>query len=501
MSKNLQNYFSFVIILLIWFCPFRARSQNTINPKISFSMKSLGKLSAQSSKNITQSPWGIQFNLLPPHLNRAAKSIDFDELQPTLRILLRRASELGVKWARVSVNWNTIEDAHGELHWQYLDSTLYGLLERGIEPYVCLHGGHPGFTDNLPPIASDSGIQAWTDYVSELVTRYRDHVDYWEIWNEPNYPSFWKPEPSAYDYVLMVKHIAPVICELDKEAQIIGGSLARVDVPYAQEMFAFGIAPFIDVITVHPYNAIPEGSIRKIGYPVRTPDYYLPSSHQYSELKKLIKTQKNSIELWQAECGYPSEQHSHGWQGTGPWGETIQAKWLLRRMLADVSQELKVSAYFTLQEFTLGNGGRKNAKGLLRMGTLQPKPAFYAFQNLAAVVNGELDSVKPDIDIDILKKGDFLGARANDIFTVALQNSDGMKMMAFWLPWRAQEHVTPGSCRMTLRQPHFEKPVLINLLDGTVYGMALIEESEDQYKVPLADFPFIIAEKSAVTFE
>jgi len=500
MLTSVQKYLFAVIALIVWLTPSQAKSQNTIESNIS-TLKSLGKISPVSSSDISQSPWGIQFNLLPPHLNRAAEEIDFVELQPTLNVLLQQASQLGIKWARVSVNWNTIEDRNGEFHWQYLDSTLNGLRDRGIESYVCLHGGHPAFTDNLPPVISDSALQVWTDYITELVTRYRDLVDYWEIWNEPNYPSFWKPEPNAYDYVRMVKHIVPVIRKLDEDAQIIAGSLARVDVPYARDMFAFGIAPFIDVVTVHPYNAIPEGSVRKIGYPVRTPDYYLPSSHQFSELKKLIHSQKNSIELWQAECGYPSEQHSHGWQGTGPWGENIQAKWLLRRMLVDVSQNLKVSAYFALQEFTLGNGDRKNAKGLLRLHSLQPKPAFYAFQNLAAVVHGELDPLESNLDVEILTTGDFLGAHSEDLLTVALQNSDGMKMVAFWLPWRAQENVKPGTCLMTLQQPQFENPVLINLLDGTVYKMEFAEGSKNRYKLPFADVPFLIAEQVAATFE
>ena len=58
---------------------------------------------------------------------------------------------------------------------------------------------------------------------------------------------------------------------------IIGGSLARMDLPYAKEIFESGIADQIDVLTLHPYNTIPKGSVRDIAYPVKTPHYYLPS--------------------------------------------------------------------------------------------------------------------------------------------------------------------------------------------------------------------------------
>jgi hypothetical protein len=67
------------------------------------------------------------------------------------------------------------------------------------------------------------------------------------------------------------------------------------------------------------------------------------------------------ITLWQGECGYPSGDNSGGWQGRGPWGERIQAKWVLRRLLTDFGLGLEVTNAFVLREFEQEN--RPNTKG------------------------------------------------------------------------------------------------------------------------------------------
>ena len=115
----------------------------------------------------------------------------------------------------------------------------------------------------------------------------------------------------------------------------------------------------------------------------------------------LAKSRGHDIPVFQSECGYPSSEHTGGWRGEGPWGEDIQAKWLLRRMLSDLSLGAPVSIYFALHDYaseievagagTPGSIG-VNEKGLVTMDGRR-KPAFRALQNLCSLIDNRFSAV------------------------------------------------------------------------------------------------------------
>lgn len=47
--------------------------------------------------------------------------------------------------------------------------------------------------------------------------------------------------------------------------------MARFDIPFLNELFKPGIADFVDVVQVHPYNEIPEACILNVARTVKTP--------------------------------------------------------------------------------------------------------------------------------------------------------------------------------------------------------------------------------------
>lgn len=449
-------------------------------------MPRLGSITPQASNKIIASPWGIQFAPVQPHVNVVLDRAEWPELEQRIETLLDKSAALGIKWARVSFNWVTVVDENGEFHWDYPDKILHGLTDCGIIPYVCFHGGHPEFSDRQAPTVSPEAMDAWLEFVAAMVKRYADRIDYWELWNEPNYVSFWKPKPDARDYARLIKETAPLIRDLDPGCKILGGSLARVDLDFARLMLAYGAGPHLDAFTVHPYNAEPEGSWQKISYPVQTPQYYMRSSNSMAELQQMLQAQPQPIPLWQGECGYPSEAHSMGWFGLGPWGERIQAKWVLRRLLIDAIHGLPVSAYFMIVEIQ-NTSGRVNFKGLLEHEDLSEKPAYYTLQNLAALVQGQVQPDSTPVELEIIKHGDFYGVRESDLIRHRLKANIG-ELLLYWLPWHPQERVQPGAVKI---QTNFKEPVCIDLIDGAVYEMP-------ENQAPLADYPMIIAERKAI---
>lgn len=458
----------------------------------------IGSLQHKNSVEIDSAPWGVEFNVLPPHFDqKPSKLSKADTLATFTKKLLEKAAGIGLKWARVSVNWSTIEDASRSYHWQYLDQIVDGLKKRKIEPYICINGGHPVHTGKLPPVVSETGMQAWLQFVEAMVQRYNSKVRYWEIWNEPNYKSFWKPKPDATQYVELVQKTSPLIRKNIPDAVIIGGSMARFDMPFARKMFALGIDSLIDVVTYHPYNAMPEGYLQKIAYPVHTPHWYLRSSNPISELQNLISEHNKKIIYWQGECGYPSGLNSHGWQGTGPWGKNIQAKWLLRRMLSDLTAGAQVTAYFALREYmTVGQHGRKNRKGLLCLEDLQPKPAYFTYQNLVGLFPENIQSeINNKLEIEIKNEGMFYGILSKNIFAVTITKSDGSKFLAYWYSGRSQEYIKPATINIQCGM-NMKNAVLIDLLSGNVFDIASekITGGTKITNAPLTDYPLFVTD-------
>ena len=79
----------------------------------------LGKIKPKHSSAIARSPWGIQVG-----------SLDVS--------IVKKASEIGVKWTRLQASWSAIEKQRGVYDWQETDSGFATAIENGITPFVCI---------------------------------------------------------------------------------------------------------------------------------------------------------------------------------------------------------------------------------------------------------------------------------------------------------------------------------------------------------------------------
>jgi len=454
----------------------------------------VGQLSPRSSREIQASPFGIQFNAMPFHENAQYEPLNVPALMKDVPVLVRRASELGVKWARVSVDWGTVEDQRGVRHWEVVDAVVTGLVGARIEVYLCFHGGHATHTERRPPI-QPAEIERWKDWVTETVQRYRDQIRYWEVWNEANSAWFWNRKPDAGQYMRLLRETAGVVRAHDKDAFIIPTGTARFDLPWFEQLFQLGVAEHADVLAFHPYSAFPEAIVREIPAQVRTPGWYDKLDHPVQGLKDLIAKSGKKIELWQGECGYPSAMNSSGWNGTGPWNDSAQCKWILRRALTDLSYDADVSCYFTLAEYR--SGKKVNYKGLLAHETLVPKPAYHVYRNVCSLFTGDLAAVDQAINVETVAEGSFPGFQAKDIIQTTLRNDKGRVFHAYWLVARMQEKVRPARVNVTMHRDNLKRPVLVDLMTGQILRpqIAAKERTLVLKGLPLLDSPMVIMEE------
>jgi len=491
-----------------------------LSASLSCQAESLGYLTPRKASEIASSPWGIQSG---------------DNERVTL---FERAGELGVKWTRFLAVWPVIEREKGRYDFSSVDEPVNAARAQGITPFVCLSNGNKLYSGTVPnpdpnwrliygtkpapPILDDAAMAAWLRWVDAVVAHAKDRVTHWEIWNEPNHYAYWGAPPDAAAYGRLVRLTAARIRAVQPNAVIIAGALAGLNPTFVAGFLAEDTARAVDVVSFHNYASLPEARM-----------YFADDTWA------ALRAHNPKLRLWQGECGYASASSTKDFRGTSPWGEMVQAKWLLRQAFVDTYfMRTELSIYFKLFDggdrsakqarpelqpvdrilgFPAESTGRRvrgvgvNEKCLLSNPDLTPKAGFYAYRNLCSVFNDGYVAAVNDrpATITVTAAGQFSGIGENDDAYPSLplaaifRKPSGGTLVAYWLPWQPQEY-TPKPATVTIRVPGtvFKEPVLINLLDGSVHALpAPVVEGKDSVLsgLPLLDFPLAIAERSALS--
>ena len=438
-----------------------------------FGLPVLGRIKPRPTKAIAASPLGVGFEVLD------RKLWDPEKTYPCM-------AQLGAKWARCQTGWARTERAKGEFDFAWLDAVVNSLLAVGVQPWFNLGYGNPLYTPQADefavgwaPVFTDEAKQAWVRYTQKIAERFADRVRHWEIWNEPNITNFWKPQkPSPRDYVDLVRITAPEIRKRVPGAVIVGCGLAGVPAAYLKGCLDAGLADLVDKVSYHPYRAIPEAGYEK----------------DVRALRDVLAAAGRDIPLWQGENGAPSEKGGAGALADLDWNEARQARWLLRRLLNDLRLGIEMTSYFLIVDL-VGYRGSTNFKGLLRGKTYTPKPAYYAYQHLANLFDAE--TKKADLAVRIED------AEADKAVSAAFVRR-GRPIYAWWYPsdlmkdWTVRKVAVRAAAAA---DAPLEKPVLVDLLSGTVYKLDRATKEAGAWvlaSLPLADYPLLVTDAAAV---
>jgi hypothetical protein len=441
------------------------------------------RLKTRPSKQVQASPLGIGF-----------ETLDRDMFDPERTY--SHLAELGVKWARCQTGWAKTEKTKGQFDFSWLDRVVDSLLGIGIQPWFNLGYGNTLYTPGpkhpsavgWAPLNSEEARAAWVRYTGAITRRYADRVKHWEIWNEPNIPNFWQPDkPSAARYVDLVRMTAPVIRENVPGAVLIGGAFAGVAaLDYFEACYEAGLLDLVDKISYHPYRAIPE-------------DNYEADMRAF---RGLIDRYKPGMPVWQGENGAPSTLSTAGALRQYEWDEIRQAKWLLRRVLTDLSMGVELTSYFhtvDMHNYIWGSGqtSLNNTKGVLRGGDYTPKPSYYAYRNACALFDAETKAA--GLLLRIEQAGGALDERAVRTATFLRQ---GAPVLLYWYPADLQKGFEATTCRLLAwsgKAGSLKDPVLVDLLHGEVHPVADAKWNGGTLvipRVPLRDYPIVLTDRS-----
>ena len=442
-------------------------------------LKALGRVTPRNSASIAASPLGVGFETLDRKMFQPERTYE-------------HVGRLGVKWARCQTGWARTETKPGVYDFAWLDDVVDSLLKVGVQPWFNFGYGNRLYTPDAPdasavgwaPVFTPQAREAWVRYTRALAEHYRDRVRHWEIWNESNIKVFWQPsKPSPEDYVELVKLTVPAITQAIPNAVIVGGAFAGMPTSFFEKCMELGLGNYVHKISYHPYRPIPEQKYEG----------------EVTQWREIIAKHKPGIELWQGENGAPSQDGSAGALSKNHWTEARQAKWVTRRILSDLRLKLELTSYFhtvDMVNYNWGQGttGKTNFKGLLRGTDYTLKPSYYAYQCLCALFDSQ--TVRADLPIE------FPAADAQQIVSAGFVRN-GKALYAYWLPVSLDDQMPARPIELTIPAPKdaaLSQPVLIDPLTATIHEPTSAQQQGGVWKitVPLADYPLLIADRSAV---
>lgn len=134
-------------------------------------------------------------------------------------------------------------------------------------------------------------LEEWSEFVTFLVTNFKDYVKYWQIWNEPDSPTYLTPHnPETYIPILSTAYDA--IKATDPEAKVVTAGLASPNKYFAKRIYEGALDKF-DIFAFHAYYCqtyFANGNVDSF-------------ETKMEQLKATINSFKPGQEVWLTEIG------------------------------------------------------------------------------------------------------------------------------------------------------------------------------------------------------
>lgn len=446
----------------------------------------IGQLKTRDAKEIKASTWSIGGETLDR---------DYTDYQSWKTYL----GPLGAKRLRLQGGWSKCEKAKGVYDWKWLDVIIPDAASRGLSPWVELSYGNPIYegggeaklAGHIP--TSPEALIAWDNWVRAIVTRYKNQVPEWEIWNEPDLNKSHTGTEIGQFYIRtarIVKSVQPNARLMALGIVSLGSSTFVRD--FYEELKKENALDLVDIQTYHGYSPNPDESYPKI-----------------EALRELVWSYNPRIVFMQGENGAPSTARpiTIGAMRDYDWSELSQAKWDLRRMLGDHGRGIATNL-FTISDIHYVAGDHMvgiNTKGLLKTNpdkTIdRPKLAYKAAQHVFSLFDNQIEllpDTKPTLDQETVNAFVYRG-KANGGSLVTLWSHEA----------RPAETYTPKPTMLTV-DGRFTRPVFVDLITGKVYeipkstGAAFgWSKTGNRYTftgIPVVDYPTLVADAGVLSF-
>ena len=459
-------------------------SSRTGAPAAPPAWKEIGQLKTRDAKAIKSSAWSIGGETLDR---------DYTDYQSYKTYL----GPLGAKRIRLQGGWSKCEKVKADgrpsqYDFAWLDAVIPDAASRGVAPWVELSYGNPIYegggeaklAGHIP--TSPEALAAWDNWVRAMVTRYKNQVPEWEIWNEPDL----NPTHTGTEIGQFYVRTARLVKSIQPNARLIALGMASVTkLEFVKDFYETlkkeNALDLVDIMTYHGYAHNPDSSYPKI-----------------EEMRKLVWSYNPKIVFMQGENGAPSTPKAVtiGALRDQDWTELSQAKWDLRRMLGDHGRGIATNL-FTISDIHYTAGDHMvgvNTKGLLQTNPdktiKRPKLAYKAAQHVFSLFDDQLELL-PSMKLTVNQE-------TVSAFAYRHKTNGGSLVTLWSSEARPAEEYTPKPTTITI-EGSFNQPVLVDLITGRVYEIpkANWKQTGNQFtfsEIPVPDYPVLIADKAAL---
>ena len=181
------------------------------------------------------------------------------------RRTLARQHEAGIRVIRQPFAWNEFE-ANPERY----DAFVRAAADAGIRVLPVLVGPEPGAQPADDGMRPPHDAEAYGEFAAAVARRYgpggsvrtRLPIRSWQIWNEPNIPSWWGTGPDPEGYTEILRAASEAIRRVDRDAEIVAAGVpeSRLGIPgprFLERVYAAGGGDAIDTVAAHAYAETP----------------------------------------------------------------------------------------------------------------------------------------------------------------------------------------------------------------------------------------------------
>src|SRR5579883_1081766 len=244
-----------------------------------------------------------------------------------------RATGLGIGWDRFPLYWSLLQPVRGgPIDFSQSDAVVNADLSHGLNIDGILVGA--------PSWATASGsidLDAWSSFVSQVVTHYRGQIHAWEMWNEPDlldsqgHGQYWTWGVAAYYQLLKSGYLAAKAA--DPTVTVILGGLSfpynnqdffpRLVDQIAADPTAVTNHGYFDVLAFHSYDRVARMYELPLGY------YGAPS---FAGFRPLLQRVGLNPPIWVNELGVPIWDYGSGQNAPGRATQDEQANYLVESL-------------------------------------------------------------------------------------------------------------------------------------------------------------------------
>jgi hypothetical protein len=273
---------------------------------------------------------------------------------------LKRA---GAAWDRFDFWWGEIEPQKGTWKWDKADWLVDFYTRNRIQmlPILCYGAAWRKESPSTPEDFAD-----FAEYVGRVVARYKDRVRCWEIWNEPNIPTFWKPQPDPVAYTRLLKAAYAAAHRADPRCIVVGAAANETDINWLRDIAKDGGLKCMDAVSIHPYS-MSDGPEQ------------MDLARQLRNVRTFLRQQgRPDLPVWITEMGWMSalgDEAAMDRAGRCMWQSYVIA----------ASEGVERLFWFNLQDWN--EGGHLEGWGLISP-EMKPKKTLAAYRRLADTLAG-----------------------------------------------------------------------------------------------------------------